>query len=124
MSRVRSKDTTPEIMLRSALHRRGFRFRKHVQSLPGKPDIVFPRSRVVVFVDGEFWHGYRYSRWRDTLADFWKVKLDANRKRDIENTRRLRASGWRVIRVWQREVYNDLTGCLRKIEQALRAELT
>jgi len=85
MSRVKGKDTGLERAVRSELHRRGFRFRKHITRLPGKPDIIFPRERVAVFLDGDFWHGYGFPRWEQALPDFWKRKIGETRKRDQRN---------------------------------------
>src|SRR6476469_9829315 len=79
MSSVRTKDTDIEQAVRSALHRRGLRFRKHVRDLPGRPDIVFSRARVAVFVDGDFWHGYDFDTWRGGLSEFWRNKIETNR---------------------------------------------
>ncbi len=115
MSRVKNRDTDLEYHLRSALHRRGFRFRKHVRALPGTPDIVFPATRVAVFVNGDFWHGYRFPAWRDSLSEFWQIKIEKNRRRDRRNYRALRRMGWTVVRVWQHEIRRDLEACLRKI---------
>ncbi len=70
MSRVRGKDTKPEVLVRSALHRRGLRFRKHMKELPGRPDIVFTRAKICVFIDGDFWHGYDFETWEDKLHTF------------------------------------------------------
>src|SRR5262245_25069068 len=88
MSRVRSRDTAPELALRSALHRQGFRFHTHVKDLPGRPDIVLTSARVAVFVDGDFWHGYRFPAWEMTLAPFWRNKIAGNRRRDQRNFQR------------------------------------
>src|SRR5712691_9137944 len=101
MSRVRNRDTRLEVLVRSELHRRGFRFRKHVKDLPGRPDIVFVREQVAVFVDGDFWHGYGFPRWEHTVSDFWRTKIAINRARDARNFARLRRAGWRVVRLWQ-----------------------
>src|SRR5437764_979103 len=97
MSRVRNKDTQPEQAVRSALHHRGLRFRKHVSSIAGSPDVVFTKARVAVFIDGDFWHGYRFRKLRRTLPWFWVEKIGGNRRRDLSNFRTLRASGWQVI---------------------------
>ncbi len=120
MSRVRSKDTTPERVLRSVLHRRGHRFRKHVRSLPGSPDVVFPTKRVAVFIDGDFWHGYRFPAWEKTLpSDFWRDKISGNRRRDRRNFAKLRRMGWTVLRVWEHSVKRDLDDVVARIEQAV-----
>ena len=115
MSRVKSQDTGLEQQLRSALHRAGLRFRKHVRSLPGSPDLVVRRAQVAVFIDGDFWHGYRFPAWEHKLSDFWKKKIEINRARDRRNFRRLRAMGWNVIRVWQHDVERDCESCVRRI---------
>jgi DNA mismatch endonuclease, patch repair protein len=120
MSRVRAKDTSPERTLRAELHRRGLRFRKHVKELPGKPDVVFRGKRVAVFVDGEFWHGYRYAEWRDSLSDAWRAKIESNRARDRRNHEALAQMGWSVIRVWQHEIEGDLDGCVSRVASAVR----
>ena len=122
MSRIKGKDTGLEVRVRSALHRRGLRFRKHVKELPGKPDIVFKKARVVVFVDGDFWHGYRFSLWEDKVSDFWKKKISKNRERDIKNRRLLREKGWLVIRFWQHEIKGDFESCINRIVAAVRGQ--
>jgi DNA mismatch endonuclease (patch repair protein) len=119
MSRVRGKDTSIEIRVRSELHRRGYRFRKHVKNLPGKPDIVFSSANVAVFVDGDFWHGYRFPAWESKVSDFWKKKIAGNRERDQRNFRKLRGMGWTVIRIWQHEVERDLAGVIERIASAV-----
>jgi DNA mismatch endonuclease (patch repair protein) len=115
MSRIKGKDTGLEVRIRSALHKRGLRFRKHLKELPGRPDIVFSRARVVVFVDGDFWHGYRFPSWEHKVSDFWKKKISKNRERDIRNHRKLQKMGWAVIRLWQNDIERDFDGCIRKI---------
>ena len=119
MSRVRNKDTDLESLIRSRLFKKGWRFRKHVASLPGTPDIVFSRHRVAVFVDGDFWHGYRFSQWNRTLSEFWRIKIEKNRARDRKNFCKLRRLGWRVIRLWQHEIKTDLDECIDRIEKGL-----
>lgn len=121
MSRVKSKDTSFERTIRSELHQRGYRFRKHVSSLPGKPDIVFPTQKIAVFIDGDFWHGYRLPLWEHQLSDFWKNKIKKNQQRDKKNFRTLRGMGWRVIRIWQHEIKRDLNACILKIITAVES---
>ncbi len=120
MSRIKGKDTSLEMRVRSALHKRGLRFRKHVKDLPGKPDIVFSKARVVVFVDGDFWHGYRFPSWEGKVSDFWKEKINKNRERDAANHRKLRQMEWTVIRLWQHEVEGDFDACIDRILAAVR----
>jgi len=121
MSRIKGKDTKLEVRVRSELHKRGFRFQKHVKILPGKPDIVFNKSKVVVFIDGDFWHGYRFPSWEHKVSNFWKEKIAKNRKRDQNNFRKLRSMGWKVIRIWQHELEKDFDSCIRKIMSMLIA---
>jgi DNA mismatch endonuclease, patch repair protein len=121
MSKVRSFDTRPERILRSALHLAGHRFRKHVAQLPGKPDVVFTRARVAVFIDGDFWHGYRFPAWRSTLPEYWQLKIGRNRTRDRLNFSRLRRRGWTVLRLWEHEIYSDLDCCVARVACAIAA---
>lgn len=120
MSRVKGTDTAIEKRVRSELHRRGFRFRKHVKELPGKPDIVFIRSKVAVFIDGDFWHGYRFPAWQHKISDFWKQKIGKTRKRDQKNFRKLRSIGWKVIRIWQHDIKKDFEKAINKIMLAVK----
>ena len=119
MSRIKGKDTGLEVAVRSELHRRGLRFRKHVADLPGKPDVVFAKSRVVVFIDGDFWHGYRFPAWQDKVSEFWRVKISKNRARDAKNHRKLRRQGWTVVRLWQHELERDFEGAIDRVVSAL-----
>ena len=103
MAGIRSKDTKPERLVRSALHRAGFRFRLHVRDLPGHPDVVLPRWHAVVFVNGCFWHGHtcRFFRLPSTRPDFWRSKIERNRSNDARVAAALLAAGWRVAIVWE-----------------------
>ena len=91
-----------------------------MRALPGTPDVVFPRQRVAVFVDGDFWHGYRLPAWEQGLKPYWREKIRRNRRRDRRNVARLRKLGWTVIRVWEHDVQRDLAGVAARIEQAVR----
>lgn len=122
MSRVRVRDTDIEKLVRGELHRKGLRFRKHCKHLPGKPDIVFPGCKVAVFIDGDFWHGYRFPVWAANMAPFWKTKISCNRERDQRNFRKLRAMGWKVLRLWQHEVEQDLQKCVTRVIRSLQVE--
>lgn len=106
MSGIRSKDTRPEMIVRRALHARGFRYRLHVKDLPGKPDLVFPRYRSVVMVHGCFWHGHDCHLFKvpGTRTEFWLGKIGRNRERDAEVRTALHALGWRVLEVWECEL--------------------
>jgi DNA mismatch endonuclease, patch repair protein len=103
MSRIRGKDTAPEVAVRSVLHSLGYRFRLHRRDLPGTPDIVFPSRRKAIFVNGCFWHahGCRIGRPPKSRPEFWLPKLQKNRLKDKRSLRTLRASGWGVVTVWQ-----------------------
>ena len=103
------KDRSIEVQIRSALHRHDLRFRKHVKELPGKPDAVFTRAKIAVFIDEDFWHGYGFSKWEDQLSsEYWRVKISKNRIRDVKNHFALRADGWRIIRVWEHSIKKDV----------------
>jgi DNA mismatch endonuclease (patch repair protein) len=107
MSRVRSKDTSPELAVRRMVFRMGYRFRLHGKQLPGKPDLVFAARRKVIFVNGCFWHGHegcRYARLPKTRIGFWRAKRKMNRARDRTNIALLEKSGWKVLTVWQCEL--------------------
>jgi DNA mismatch endonuclease (patch repair protein) len=104
MRAVKSKDTAPELELRAALKAHGFPFRIHAESLPGTPDVVFPRQRVAIFVHGCFWHGHDCPRGRrspKTNAAYWRKKITRNQARDAAAARALRKAGWRVFTVWE-----------------------
>lgn len=106
MSRIRDRDTKPEKIVRSLLHRMGYRFRLHRRDLPGSPDIVLPRYHLVVFVHGCFWHrheGCKYAYVPKSRPEFWKTKFEQNVERDRRVRRELEAEGWRVETVWECE---------------------
>ena len=108
MSRIRGKDTGLEIRVRSELHKRGLRFRKHLKELPGKPDVVFTKAKIAVFIDGDFWHGYSFPTWEHKVSDFWKTKISKTQERDMKNDQRLNAMGWTVIRLWESDLQTGL----------------
>lgn len=104
MSLVRSRDTKPEWRIRSLLHRNGYRYRLHVRSLPGSPDLVFPARGKIIFVHGCFWHQHKCKlgdRMPKSRVEFWQTKLQENRRRDRRNGRELRREGWDVLIVWE-----------------------
>lgn len=110
MSRIRSADTSPEKKVRSLAHRLGFRFRLHVRELPGKPDLVFPRLKKIIFVHGCFWHQHRGcidGRLPASRIEYWGPKLAANRARDTKHRRVLKKLDWRVLVVWECETANE-----------------
>ena len=108
MAKVSSKDTKPEIIVRKFLFSRGFRFRKNVKKLPGKPDIVLRKYKTIIFINGCFWHGHTCKRacLPKNNHSFWEEKIAKNKTRDIENIRILEEMGWHVITVWQCELLN------------------
>lgn len=116
MSKIRSKDTRPEKLLRHALSQIGVRYRLSPKLLPGRPDIVIRRASLVIFVDGCFWHGCRWHYQRPkTNAGKWSKKHLENKARDKRVNIALKKAGWRVIRVWEHNVRNDLANCVEKI---------
>jgi len=109
MSRIRSRDTAPEIFVRSLLHRLGFRFRKNVKALPGKPDIVLPKHRIAIFVHGCFWHQHpkcKRSTVPRTNMEYWIPKLRGNVDRDKQHKKKLEEIGWKTCIVWECEIKN------------------
>jgi DNA mismatch endonuclease (patch repair protein) len=115
MSRIRGMDTAPELAVRRAAYTRGLRYRTHNMKLPGRPDMVFAGIRVLVFIDGDFWHGWQFPRWRSRLSPFWQAKIERNRKRDVRNFAKLRRAGWTIVRIWEHDVHRDLAGCVDRI---------
>lgn len=112
MSRIRSRDTKPELAVRSLLHKNGFRFRLHRKDLPGKPDIVLPKYRTAIFVHGCFWHrhkGCKFAYTPKAKARFWEAKFKANTRRDAKARRQLQRAGWRTAVVWECEIRGSAT---------------
>lgn len=104
MSRIKGKDTKPEMMVRSFLHTNGFRYKLHDKTLPGKPDIVLPKYKTVIFVNGCFWHGHnncKYATIPKTRTDWWLQKINGNKANDTKHTQALRKLQWRVISLWE-----------------------
>lgn len=125
MSRIRGKDTIPERLLRSLLHRAGFRFRLHDRTLPGSPDIVLKRCRTVVFVHGCYWHrhpGCKNATTPRTRTEFWQKKFDETVRRDRQKEEELLALGWQVIVVWECELEKTPQEVLAKIVRQIRGE--
>jgi DNA mismatch endonuclease, patch repair protein len=110
MASIGAAHTRPELLVRQYLHRTGLRFRLHVKGLPGRPDLVLPRYRAVVFVHGCFWHrhqGCRYATTPSTRVEFWQLKFRQNVARDQRTSESLRAAGWRVFTLWECEINNE-----------------
>jgi DNA mismatch endonuclease (patch repair protein) len=121
MSRVRTRDTAPEVALRKALWAAGVRgYRTHPKGVPGKPDVAWIGRRVAIFVDGAFWHGHP-DYYRGQSGRFWDEKIAANRARDERTNATLRGQGWTVVRLWDFEVERDLGRCVEAVAQAVSA---
>lgn len=104
MSRIRDKDTTPEMIVRKFLHSKGYRYRLHDKKLPGKPDLVLPKYKIIIKVNGCFWHGHKgckYFKIPNTRKEWWKDKIDRNKERDVEHNIDLKKRGWNVITIWE-----------------------
>lgn len=125
MRRIKSKDTAPELALRSALHRGGYRFRLHAHDLPGSPDIILRRLRKAIFVHGCFWHGHDCHLFRvpKTRTNFWMSKIGRNRERDRRTCDELRSMDWEPIIVWQCEL-TDMRRCMQRLDRLLRRSVT
>ena len=126
MSRIHGKNTKPEELVRKYLFSQGFRYRKNDAKLPGKPDIVLPKYKTVIFVNGCFWHGHegcRYFVWPKNNAEFWKEKITRNIRRDKNNHQLLVEQGWRVIDIWECELKKDMAdNTLERLVQMLRSK--
>ena len=117
MSRIKGKDTKPEIQLRKALWALGYRYRLHYK-LSGKPDIVFPGQKIAIFVDGCFWHGCPdHFRVPKSGPEFWQNKIQSSIERDLRNRSSLEEEGWTVLRFWEHDIENDLFGCVDTITE-------
>jgi DNA mismatch endonuclease, patch repair protein len=122
MSRIRGKDTSIELILRHALYQDGIRYRKNVKTLPGCPDIVLSKYKIAIFCDGDFFHGYDFSKIQNNLKsnkEFWINKIDTNRKRDLKTDEALVGMGYLVLRFWEHEIHNQLNQVLEEINLAI-----
>jgi len=125
MARIRSRDTKPELIVRSLLHRAGLRFSLRRKDLPGRPDIVLPKYRAVIFVHGCFWHrhpGCKVATLPKSRQDFWQAKFAANVARDERNQRRLVEAGWNVLVLWECEVMCDPFAAVEQVLKVIRPE--
>ena len=124
MSRIAGKDTKPEELVRKYLFSKGFRYRKNVRKLPGTPDLVLPKYRAVIFVNGCFWHGHegcKYFVWPKSNAEFWRLKIETNISRDQRKKDQLRDMGWNVMIVWECELrLPERQVTLERLENQLR----
>ena len=124
MQQVKNKDSKIEVLLRKELWSRGLRYRKNVNRIYGKPDIVFIGKKVAVFCDSEFWHGYNWEeRKKDFKShqEFWIPKIERNMERDVEVTAKLESEGWTVIRFWGNEIKKNTAQCADIIEKAVHS---
>lgn len=124
MSRIKSKDTKIEVMLRKALWKKGYRYRKNARNLPGKPDIVLAKHKIVIFCDSEFFHGKNWAILKPQLqrgnnSEYWITKISRNMERDDEVNKKLLFAGWTVIRFWGKEIERDLDQCIAIIEETI-----
>ena len=123
MSRIKGANTKPEIQLRSLLHGAGYRFRLHVPYLPGRPDIVLKKFRMVIFVHGCYWHRHRgcpNTTFPGTRSEFWQEKFDATVKRDKRKAEELMSLGWRVVTVWECELKKDAQAVLERVQEEIK----
>ena len=120
MRKIRSNNTKPELLLRRKLWGQGLRFSRKTSKLPGKPDIVLEKPRIAIFIDGEFWHGYKWREKKKKIKAnrrYWVPKIERNILRDKRNSQKLRKSGWKVIRFWEHQITKDLLKCIKKIKE-------
>ena len=122
MKRVKSKDTSIEVVLRKALWKKGFRYRKNVASLPGKLDIVIPKYKIVIFCDSEFFHGKDWDKLKEQLqkgnnADYWIAKIERNRQRDVDNDKKLMFLGWNVVHFCGKDIAKSTEECVKVVEK-------
>lgn len=118
MSRIKSKNTKTELIFRKALWAKNIRFRIHTGNLIGKPDIFIARYRLIIFIDGDFWHGYNWQVNKNrikTNADFWVAKIESNIHRDVQVNRQLYEKGFTVMRFWEHEILNSLDKCVNQV---------
>jgi DNA mismatch endonuclease (patch repair protein) len=121
MASIKQKNTTPELTVFRALRKKKIYFNKHNRNVTGTPDVSVPKKKIAVFIDGDFWHGYRFGQWRSRLnSDFWVSKIERNMARDKRTFRKLRRSGWKVLRVWEHQLIKQPETTLEKITTFLR----
>ncbi|HCD38150.1 MAG TPA: very short patch repair endonuclease [Candidatus Omnitrophica bacterium] len=121
MSHIRSKNTRPELEVGKELKRRHIYFSTHSNTVPGKPDILFRRKKIAVFIDSDFWHGNPgHFKMPKSNIRYWKAKIAGNRSRDLLVTATLRKSGWKVIRIWEHDVYKNFSKSIARIVKYLK----
>lgn len=116
MSRIKSKGTVIEKLVFKALKENKLAFRKHYSKLPGKPDVVDLEKRIAVFIDGDFWHGWKFTKWKKRVPkNYWQTKIQNNILRDKRNRRRLKSQGWKVLKIWEHQLEKDFDASIKKI---------
>lgn len=126
MQKIKSSRTSPEITLQKFLSKKGFKFKINYRNLPGNPDIVLLNKKIAIFVDGEFWHGYRWEEKKKKIKDnraYWIPKIERTIARDEKNNKKLKEAGWRVVRFWQYQITRDLEKCIMKIKKITKRSL-
>jgi len=129
MQKIKGKNSKGEVLLGKALWAKGLRYRRNYKLLPGKPDFVFTRQKLVVFIDGEFWHGHHWDERRQRLLNnlegsrqrYWVEKIERNMARDQRNELALKEAGWKVLRYWHRQAVKDIAGCVAEIMEVIEA---
>lgn len=120
MSRVKSRNTSIERLVCSALHKQGLRFRKHLKSLKGNPDLVFSKIKFAIFVDGDFWHGHHFRSWQHKLDGYWKNKIQNTIRRDKLNRKKLNKEGWTVICIWESDLKKNYEKTVSKLARLIQ----
>jgi DNA mismatch endonuclease (patch repair protein) len=125
MSKIRSKDTKIEVEFRKKLSAeiwpKGYRYRKHYKKIPGSPDIVFPKYKIAIFIDGDFWHGFGFDEEESEMPEFWKTKIMRNMERDAQNMKDLKKMGWNALRFWEHDIKKDSVKCVLRIVNLLQS---
>jgi DNA mismatch endonuclease, patch repair protein len=122
MKKIRSKNTGPELLLRKALWAKGYRYRLHAKDIPGNPDVVFRKHKLAIFVDGEFWHGYKWEEKKQKIKanrEYWVKKIERTIERDQINTMQLQKKGYSVLRFWEHQIKAGLSDCILEVEKYL-----
>ena len=125
MSKIKSNDTKIEIVFRKTLWNLGYRYRKNYKKLPGKPDIVFVNKKIAIFIDGEFWHGYNWRKKKKKIKsnrEYWIPKIEKNIKRDKENNKILKKSGWTVLRYWEHDIKENMESCIEEVVSIIKGK--
>jgi DNA mismatch endonuclease (patch repair protein) len=119
MARIRGKNTGPERLVGAIIGALGLVPQRHVAGLPGRPDFVLRARRIAIFVDGDFWHGWRFPAWKNKLSEKWERKIAMNRRRDVLNHARLRRAGWMVLRIWEHQIETEPDSVRRRLSALL-----